>query len=634
MNLFATLFGRKPLLATSSVAGSTVPKVSAWPPLRRETRAVRNKYRYLYELPVLEDAQGNRAFHEGRLFRCHGLNVLALRGDFVEMAFQHGRLLRDQIPGGALNGAARLLDNAIANAWGTLGTVPAALVECCERVLSRGAVQSARHRLLAMARNATTFPALVALSEGAGIPVEQTIRALFNPEMLLVLARYEASPAPVSCCSSFAAWGSYTRDGNPIIGRNMDYPLNGYYDSFPTVIYYEPTPPALRHMSFTSAGVHNAGITSYNEAGLFLGSHVVPGRDVSFGGVPALLTADLAAGHSASFEAAAGVLQSLSSPAGWSYFIAGTKEGRIGSLEKSHGHTAVRHAQGEYHIQTNRYQTPELSPLNLSINASIDDDSGARWEQIRRRLESARGKLDAQEALSILSDQTDPTTNQVRGLGNTVAMHATLTSIVLDSARKRVLVATGRGPACHGEYVELPLVGACDPRSLDAEQCRVYLNTSFPKSHPEKFKAQQLFIRAKKAYEYDNDFARAYELLQQVVQWDSANPSYYFQLGIFALKNRKLSEALDAFDDGLHGLQIPPHTRRLMAYYRGRTLADLGKASEALAEFAAVTDDPETDARLRAAARRAAWRTKLWGRLRITNRSLNIMMQQSDMFAY
>jgi len=275
-----------------------------------------------------------------------------------------------------------------------------------------------------------------------------------------------------------------------------------------------------------------------------------------------------------------------------------------------------------------------MRPLNLSINASVDEDSEARRERIRQRLEMARGKLDAQEALSILSDQVDPVTNQVRGLGNTLAMHATLTSIVLEPARQRVLVATGTGPACHGEYVELPLVGTCDPRNLDIEHCRVYRNTSFPNSHPEEFQAQQLFIRAKQAYEYDNDIGRAYDLLQKVVQWDPANPSYHFQLGIFALKNRNLSEALDAFDEGLRCLQIPPHTRRLITYYRGRTFAELGKRTHAMADFAVVTDDSEADSKLRAAARRAAWRTKLFGRMRIGKKSLNIMMQQSDMLAY
>jgi hypothetical protein len=99
----------------------------------------------------------------------------------------------------------------------------------------------------------------------------------------------------------------------------MDYPLNGYYDRFPTVIYLEPTVPAQRHMSFVSAGIHNSGITSYNEAGLFLASHVVPSLDVSLRGVPAFVTADLAIRRARTFDAATGLFQRLPSASGWSY---------------------------------------------------------------------------------------------------------------------------------------------------------------------------------------------------------------------------------------------------------------------------------------------------------------------------
>ena len=55
-----------------------------------------------------------------------------------------------------------------------------------------------------------------------------------------------------------------------LVGRNLDYPLNGYFDRYPTVIYFQPPAPALAYMSFVSAGIHNAGITAYNEAGIFL----------------------------------------------------------------------------------------------------------------------------------------------------------------------------------------------------------------------------------------------------------------------------------------------------------------------------------------------------------------------------
>lgn len=616
------------------VATPSLPNLpDLWPALADETQFVRSQYRNLYESPVIENADGSRSFHDARLYRCHGLNVLFLRGDCVEMAFQHGRLLADEIPSGTLDGAARLIENTLANTWGSPGKVRQWLFEKAQQYATRRTLDFARGRIRKALPQATMFAGLAALSDAAGIPPERLLRALFNPEILLVLARLGGVACP-TCCSSFAAWGSYTSDGNLLIGRNMDYPLNGYYDSFPTVIYYEPTDSGLRHMSFVSAGVHSAGITSYNEAGLFLASHVVPSRDVSLRGVPMFLTADLAASRGTSFDSAARLFRELPCQGGWSYLMASTKEQRVGSLEKTPRHFAQRPSQGECHVQTNRFQTPELSSQHFSLNASVDEDSDARAWRIRQRLETARGRLDAAEFLSILSDQVDPILNQPRGLGNTIGMHATLTSVVLDPARGRALVSSGRGPACHGDFVELPLVGTFDRQDFPLLTCPVTRNTGFPSAHPEKYRAQQIFIRAKMAYEYDNDAVRAYELLQEVVQWDSSNPAYYFQLAIFALKNKDYSEALEDLDDVLHSTHVTEQLRRLAYYYRGRTYAHLGKRREALADLAAVQSDALADARPRAAARRAAWTTKLFGRCRLRERSLKIMMQQSDMLQY
>src|SRR5205085_2990832 len=104
---------------------------------------------------------------------------------------------------------------------------------------------------------------MIALSDAAGLPLNEVIQALYNPELLLILARYQgtrhaedfpvvpAAVIPPTCCSSFAAWGTFTASRALLIGRNLDYPLNGFYDRFPAVIYFEPPAPALRYMSFT-----------------------------------------------------------------------------------------------------------------------------------------------------------------------------------------------------------------------------------------------------------------------------------------------------------------------------------------------------------------------------------------------
>jgi tetratricopeptide (TPR) repeat protein len=440
--------------------------------------------------------------------------------------------------------------------------------------------------------------------------------------------------APASCCTSFAAWDGATADGSLLIGRNLDYPLNGFYDAFPTVIYREPTGAALRHMSFASAGVNNSGVTSYNEAGLFLAAHVVPSNDCSLSGVPALITADLASSQAKNVQTAADLFRTLPSLAGWSYLAVDTRRQEASSLEFSHRQLARRSARGDSHIQTNHFLAPEMHRRNLFLNTSVDDDSLGRYARAQQRLSEAHGRLDAAQAISILADQVDPQTDEVRGLGNTIGLHTTLTSVVLDPARRRVLVSSGRAPACHGDFVELPLVGTFDRRDFPGLVKRLAQRSPFCESHPTKSQALQVFIRAKMAYEYDNDAERAYEYLRQVVGIDDSNPAYFFQLGIFALKRRRHFDAVDAFSRALRCPRITRQLRRLCHYYRGRTHGHLGRPRPAEADLAVVLSDSATDIKLRGAAHHAAWRIKVFGRLPLKDRSLRIMMQQSDMLDY
>jgi tetratricopeptide (TPR) repeat protein len=611
----------------------------AWSPLKAETHLVRTKYRHLYDLPVLEHSDGSRTFHDGVLHRCHGVNVLFLRGDAVEMAFQHGRLLADEIPRGALRGCAKLIENAIANTLGTGGVIRRWVVEQVQEFASRRVVANVRKSLARAMPDAPTLLETVALSESTGIAAGQIARALFNPEMLLLLAGLGRSGnplvplvAPPTCCTSFAAWGKATKDGSLLVGRNLDYPLNGFYDAYPTVIYSEPT-DGLRHMSFTSSGVHNDGVTSYNEAGLFLASHVVPSSDGAFNGIPALVTADLATSRATSVAAAAEIFRAFPSPAGWGYLAVDSNNGEVGTLERSRRRFAVRNAAGETHVQTNRFLAAEMHPSNLFLNTSVDEDSDGRAARVQQRLAESGG-VDAHEAITILADHVDPLTSEVRGLGNTVSLHTTLSSLVLDPARKRVLVSAGQAPACHGDFVELPLAGTFDRRDFPGLARRLESPSRFPESHPKFAKALQIFIRAKMAYEYDNDAERAYELLKEVVQVDDTNPAYFFQLGIFALKNQQHFPAIEAFTHVLANEGQTQQLRRLAHYYRGRAHGHLARSRPALADLEAVLDDPATDAKLRRAARSAAWRIKYFGRLRLTSRSLRIMMQQSDMLDY
>jgi len=197
-----------------------------------------------------------------------------------------------------------------------------------------------------------------------------------------------------------------------------------------------------------------------------------------------------------------------------------------------------------------------------------------------------------------------------------------------------VLVSTGAAPACHSEFVELPLAGTFGRGEFPALRDVVVTHDDFEQEHPEKYLAMKLFIEAKTAYEMDNDPAAAYDLMRQVTFNDPSNPAYFFQLGILALKNGKYDEALEALDAVFRTSYLTQQLRRLAHYYLGRTLAHLSKSREALEHFQTVLDDSCAEQKLRIAARRAARRTKIFGHCPLRKRSLNLMMQHSDMLYY
>jgi hypothetical protein len=338
--------------------------------------------------------------------------------------------------------------------------------------------------------------------------------------------------------------------------------------------------------------------------------------------------------HAQSFDAAVDLFQQFRAPSGWVYLLVSSKERRVGTVEISSRHVAVRESDNDYFVQTNRFLTPALSPYYLSINRSVDDDSDARCTRIEQILEQELGRMDVAGVMSILADQVDPSVNEVRGLGNTISVHTTVASVVLRPEGGRAYVATGTAPVGHSEFVEVPLVGALDtPESFPA-QLQVVNNSEFTRTHPQIWRAVQLFIRAKSAYENHNDVAAAYELLQQTVRCDPSNPAYFFQLGIFALKNRHFQDACDAFDSVFSRPYVTQQLSRLARYYRGRARAHLAQTNAAISDLSTVTADKDADGPLRTAARRALRRTKLFGRCPLKQRSMMIMMQQSDMLRY
>ncbi|MCB9254215.1 MAG: hypothetical protein H6617_05995 [Bdellovibrionaceae bacterium] len=598
--------------------------------------SVKQKYSYLYRLPVVTHDDGSKTFHEARLFLREGIRVLALKGDRFEMGFQHGRLLESEAKKGALAMAPRLVPNIIDNTYSGRPLMKA----IAKRYVDNYVTGKLTQHLFGMGTDEDLADAY-GISEGARVALDDVIQGLLNPDVLMILAarnldEEESIVASPSNCSDFAVWDDYTADGEFIIGRNMDFGLNGYYDRYPTVLYFDSTEADIqKYMAVISAGVHNAGFQAINESGIFVGVHTIPTTETNMEGVPAFLLASEVIRHAKTFEEATKIFKLYHVPSGYTYTLVSTREKKVAAIELSGAHTFVRMSAGGKHVQTNQYLSPEMEKKNLYINHSVDEDSIGRYKRIDSLLETLKPLSGPQSAMEVLGDKADIFSPNAtpRSIGNAVAVHTTITSLVYLPAQGRVFVANGMAPTSQSTFVELPTVENFSAENFADTDYETYENDSFKKLYPNKALAEQAFIQAKMAYEYHDNVPAARASLRQATQLETDNPYLYFLQGIFELKSGYLGEGQKAFRESLQN-QPTRHQAQLAHYYLGRIYAHWRYTGAALQQFAEILNADKADPKLFDAALVAYQKTRRWGSLKLRIDKLPVMMQQADMQHY
>jgi len=600
---------------------------------------VRQKYQSLYESKIISEANGSTQFHQGRLFRRGGIRVLSLKGDQFEMAFQHGRLLHEDILRGALPETAALLEKSVRNILPDIPVVTSSVVDYFYRNYTDKILQYS-------IQNKGGDPSQVlleayGLAEGAQIPLDTVIRGVLGPESLQVVLgeRFKGNkllPAAgaANSCTDFVVRGEATAQGEMVIGRNTDYPLNGFFDKFPTILYYQPTDGAQKYLSVTSAGLHNAGVIGFNESGLFIGVHTIPTTEVSTSGNPVFLVGQEVMRYARNFDEAVAIFEKYKPAAGWTYTLASVYENRVASIELTNKRIAVRESPGAWHAQTNHYRTSELASANLELNASVTEDSSARLIRTEQLIRQQKGNFSVEEAVNVLSDKYDPINQEMKGFGNVIAVHTTLSSAVLDPARGRLFMASGMGPVSLTPFIELPLIREFDESNFPSDGYQVLENSSFNRDFPLLAKAEQKFIEAKTAFETENNSKKASEILRESISLDPQNSAYTFVHGILSLKAGDVVAAEQSFSANLN--KKYKHYRLASLYYLGRIWASQGKNSLAKQSFQRVLAeaDPFVERTLIKAVKTYLSKVKKWGKTPLNASALLIFMPEGDMLEY
>lgn len=600
--------------------------------------SVSQKYRYLYEAKLQALPDGSVQFHQGRLFRKQGILILSLKGDEFEMAFQHGKLLREEIATGALPETAKLLENAVRNSLPEIPFVTSAVVDYfysnyTYKILEHGIKSKGGDR------DKSLLPAY-GLSEGSGISLDTVIRGLVGPESLQVVLgermkgkSYLPKGGQTSSCTDFVVRGQGTPSGEMIIGRNTDYPLNEYYDKYPTLIYFQPN-EGQKFLSVTSAGLHNAGVIGFNESGLFLGVHTIPTTNVSAEGNPIFLVGHEVLQMARTFDEAVALFEKFKPAAGWTYTLASVHENRVASVELSNKKISVLEASGDWHVQTNHYRTAAMLKHNLDLNASIHEDTRARELRAGQLIQSNFGSFSAEDAVSTLADKWDPIHEKVSGMGNVVAVHTTVSSAVFDPMRGRLFMAAGKAPVSLTPFVEFPLPQSFDESSFSSLTPEIIEKSDYHKNFPLISQAEQRYIKAKNAFEINNDPKTSAKLFEDCVGLDPQNSAYSFIHGIMSLKAGLFEKAEQSFEETTRKANL--HYRLASMYYLGRIWASRGKAQEAKEIFIQVLKeaDPVVEKTLIPAVKKALKQVKFMKYVSLSPSQLVVFLPEGDMIEY
>lgn len=599
---------------------------------------ITQKYRALYQAEPQLLSDGSVQFHQGRLFKRNGVLVLSLKGDEFEMAFQHGKLLREEIVQGALPETAKLLENAVRNSLPEIPLVTSAVVEYfysnyTNKILEFGLKSKGGDR------DKHLLPAY-GLAEGSGMSLDTVIRGLIGPESLQVVLgermkgkSYLPKGGQASSCTDFVVRGQGTPAGEMIIGRNTDYPLNEYYDKYPTLIYFEPS-EGQKFLSVTSAGLHNAGVIGFNESGLFIGVHTIPTTNVSAEGNPIFLVGHEVMQNARTFDEAVAILGKYKPAAGWTYTLASVHENRVASVELSNKKISVLESQKDWHVQTNHYRTAEMLKHNLDLNASIHEDTRARELRAGQLIQRNFGSFSASDAVSILADKWDPIHQKVSGMGNVVAVHTTVSSAVFDPSRGRLFMASGGAPVSLTPYIEFPLPREFDVNSFSSFEFEMIEKSDYHKNFPLISQAEQKYIKGKNAFEIGKDPKTSADILEESMKLDPENSAYSFIHGIMSLKAGFFERAEESFQATTQKANL--HYRLASMYYLGRIWASRGKAQEAKEIFIQVLKeaDPVIEKTLIPAVKKALKQVKFMKYVSLSPAQLVVFLPEGDMIEY
>lgn len=287
---------------------------------------------------------------DGTLCELNGYRVLTVEGSPREMGLQHGALLREDIQ--------RVIQDVIVEGEGG-GDLEALLAGA--DAMERHLPDDIREELRGLAEAA-----------------EVDYRRLVALQLFGDVRRGQG-------CTSFAAFGAATVDGELIAGRNMDYWDHGV-SAYAAILLHVRPESGHEFVTCSWAGIIN-GWTALSDEGLVASNNSAYGGDDSLEGLSTCFMVRKVVQFAGSVEEGIEIVRATPRACGTSLLIAGGEPPDAAIVEFDHSRLAVRRA-------TDGYVAADNSFLALDDEPREEPSTWSRHGTLLSLIRSAYGRID------------------------------------------------------------------------------------------------------------------------------------------------------------------------------------------------------------------------------------------------
>ncbi len=330
------------------------------------------------------------------------MKIIELTGNHYEMGRQHAQQVRDLRPQILRAMRQRL---TILETYGTdLQPYVAGLVSTWE--------EAAR----------PTLEMLRGIAEGLELDWDPFFRYTIAPYLEDSIQR----PTYGEGCTVWAASGSITRQGLPILAKNRDY--RPEHQWLPCLARVQPA-QGYRYLYATSAGSPAVFSSGMNEAGLAVADTRVTSRCVSPGVARYSAMMEILEHHSHVSSALDYLGQVPHLGDGTLTLI--DRAGEMAVFEAGHPTHGIILPENDFVASTNHFRSPQLRGCWVDRSPpEVEGNSQNRYSRVVTALEEARGSVDAVWARTLMADHGSP---QPTGTGNANGRYAICRHSEVDS---------------------------------------------------------------------------------------------------------------------------------------------------------------------------------------------------------